>query len=447
MHPPNDLPPTLQASLHRLATTGDRTAPVVFAGREAEFKLLDEAVEAVRHGESGRTVVIQGIPGAGKTALLGEYAVRLLTGRNVAGRAVIPVSLRPNDLDDPPMAVLEEVDRQFDEFEATGRWGGPINRIVGAAAIAGNAVFSAVTKRSFSEFKASARAPNSLAVALDEYVSFRFDRRDSTILLMVDEAQNLNDTPQVRRHLDALHGGVHGRVQVLLACFGLVNTIDRLRELGLSRLASEHSRAIGALSREEARRTVTGTLETAFVDYAFDGGPFDEVQRPRWIERAAAVILDESGNFPQHLTNGCRALAEIVLDKGIGDSPPMEQLRAQCRERRREYYNARLRPWSMHTTALAHAFANSGNGWTPIEDVLTALMASDNRGKPVDEDAAWSVFDEMCASGYIDEKTDACRPAIPSMTSHFEEALRETGPPGKSTRAIRAALSARNDGR
>ena len=437
MDPPNDLPPTVQASLHRLATTGDRTTPVVFAGREPEFKLLDEAVDAVRHGESGRTVVIQGVPGAGKTALLGEYAIRLLSGRHMAGRPIVPVSLRPNDFDDPPMAVLEEVDRQFREFEATGRWGGPINRIVGAAAIAGNAVFSAVTKRNFSEFKASARAPNSLPVALDEYVSFRFDRRDSTILLMVDEAQNLNDTPQVRRHLDALHGGVHGRLQVLLACFGLVNTIDRLRELGLSRLASGHSRSIGTLSRGEAKRTVNGTLATAF----------DEVQRPRWIDRAATVILDESSDFPQHLTNGCRALAEIVLDEGIGDSPPVEQLRARCRERRREYYNARLRPWSMHTTALAHAFAHNGNEWTPIEDVVTTLMASDNRGKPVDEDVAWAVFDEMCASGYIDEKTDECRPAIPSMTSHFEEALRETNPRGKSTRAIRAALAARNDRR
>lgn len=443
----NDFSPTVQTTLYRLATTGDRTAPVVFAGREAECALLDEAVDAVRYGESGRTVVIQGVPGAGKTALLGEYAVRLLTGRSMAKHSVVPVSLRPDDLDDTPMAILEELDRQFCESRETGRWGGPINRMLGAANIAGNAVFAALTKRHFSEFKASARAPKSLPVALDEYVSFRFDRRDSTVLLMVDEAQNQNDTLQVRRHLDALHGGLHGRMKVLLACFGLANTTDRLRQLGLSRLASGHSRSIGVLSGDEAKQTVMGTLERAFADCTFDGGQCDESQRSRWIESAAAVILTESGNFPQHLTNGCRALAKIVLDQGIGDNPPIDQLRDQCRECKREYYDARLHPWSTHTTALAHAFAASDeNGWTPIEDVLRTLMASDNHGKPVAEDAACSVFDAMCASGYIDEVTDYCRPALPSMASHLEMIRSTASPRGKSVRAIRAVLPSHDDG-
>ena len=442
----NSLPPTVQASLHRLATTSDRTAPVVFAGRDAEFELLDHAVEGVQRGEDGHTVVIQGAPGAGKTALMREYGVRLIAAGDESKRAVVPVLLRPSDLDEPPMAIVQGVDRQFCEFEATGRWGGTKNRIINGAATAVNALFATFTKRNFNEFKATAKAPNSLLVAFDDYLSFRFDRRDSTIVFLVDEAQNLNDTAHVRSHLDVLHSGMHGRTQALLACFGLENTTDRLRDLGLSRLASEHSRSIRTLSGDEAERVVTGTLEMALADYAFQDSPFDEVGRSRWVEGAAAVILAESSDFPQHLTNGCRALARIVLDRGIGDSPPIEQLREQCRESRREYYNARLRPWSMHTTALAHAFANDADGWTPIEDVLTILMASDNRGKPVDEDAARSVFDEMCASGYIDEDVDDCRPALPSMTSHFEEVRRKMDPRGKSMRAICAALDALGDG-
>ena len=429
----SDLSPTAQASLHRLATASDRAAPVVFAGREAEFDLLDDAVEGVQRGEDGHTVVIQGVPGAGKTTLLREYGARLLAAGE-SEQAVVPVLLRPSDLDEPPMSILQEVDRQFCEFEATGTWAGAKNRIIRGAATAANALFATFTKRNFNEFRATAKAPNSLLVAFDDYLSFRFDRRDSTIVLLVDEAQNLNDTAHVRSHLDVLHGGMQGRTRMLLACFGLANTEDRLRELGLSRLASEHCRSIGTLSGDEAKQTVTGTLEVAFA------------RRSRWIESAAAVILAESGDFPQHLTNGCRALAKIALDQGIGDSPPTEQLRRQCRERRREYYDARLRPWSTHTAALAHAFASNGNGWTPIEDVLTVLMASDNRGAPVEENAARAVFDEMCASGYIDEEVDACRLSLPSLTSHFEEIRRKMNPRGKSTRAICAALSANNEG-
>ena len=216
---------------------------------------------------------------------------------------------------------------------------------------------------------------------------------------LVDEAQNLPDSTYVEAHLDALHGGITGRTSVVLACFGLANTTERLHELGLSRLADGHVKSIGPLPDADAERTVKGTLEIALAPYTFDNGQCNESRRKAWVDAAAAAILAESANFPQHLTNGCRVLARIVLDKGIENSPPIEQLRNQCRERKHAYYNARLRPWSTHTTALAHAFADNAGGWTPIEDVLNTLMASDNRGKPVDEDAALSVFDGMCANG------------------------------------------------
>ena len=353
----HNFPSTVQHALTRLAESSDRTSPTVFSGREDEFELLASAVRGTQHGEVGHTVVVQGVPGAGKTALLREYAIRTLATGAATEQPIIPVPLRPSDLNAPPVAILQEVDRQFREFKASGEWGGAMNRVIGGASLVGNALFAAFTKKDFNEFKASARAPNSLPVAFDDYVTFRFDRRDSTILLLVDEAQNLSDTTHVRAHLDALHGGVYGRSQVMLVCFGLANTTGRLHELGLSRLAAGHVQSIGALSDEDAQRAVTGTLEIALADFTFDGGSCDDVQRSRWIGAASATILAESANFPHHLANGCRALAKIVLDEGIGDVPPVEKLREQCRQHKREYYDARLYPWANHTTALSYAFA------------------------------------------------------------------------------------------
>ena len=92
-------------------------------------------------------------------------------------------------------------------------------------------------------------------------------------MLLVDEAQNLEDTRRVRAHLGTLHNSKPGRTQALLACFGLTNTTDRLRELGLSRLASRHVRSIGALADDDARRSVTETLEIALAGYAVGQGP------------------------------------------------------------------------------------------------------------------------------------------------------------------------------
>ena len=435
-----DLPSTVRDALVLLAESSDRASPAVFAGREDEFKLLDLAVRGTQRGEAGHTVVIHGVPGAGKTALLREYAIRTLAAGDQTERPVIPVPLRPGDLDNPPLALLQQVDRQFQEFEASGEWGGTINRLVGNASLVGNALFAAFTKRNFDEFKASAKAPNSLPIAFDDYVAFRFDRRDSTILLMVDEAQNLIDTPRVRDHLDALHGGVYGRTQVMLACFGLANTTDRLRELGLSRLASGHVRSIGALSDEDAKRTVTGTLELALADFPFGESASGKDQRSRWIDAAAATILAECANFPHHLANGCRALAQTVLDEGIGDVPPTRELRELCRAYKREYYDARLHPWARHKTALSYAFAGGQEGWTPIEDIVRALQASDDFGRPVDEETATTVIEELCANGYVEQGMGVFRPVLPSLTSHFEEMKRNAPSSSKAVQAVRAAL-------
>ena len=426
---PQHIPSGVRDSLARLAESSDRASPTVFAGRESEFGLLDAAARGAQRGEPGHTVVIHGVPGAGKTALLNEYAARLLEASGETEKPTIAVPLRPGDLDAPPLAIPEEVDRHFREFERSTVWAERRNLALGGAALLGKALFAAFTKKDFNEFRPSARAPDSLPVALDDYLSFRLDRRESAIVLLLDEAQNLNDTAQVRRHLDALHGGVLARTTVTLACFGLANTTDRLRELGLSRLATGHVRSIGALSGADAERTVTGTLGVALADFAFQ----DDNQRDEWLATAAATILAEGANFPHHLANGCRALAEIALGEGIGDQPPVERLRERCRDYRREYYDARLRPWAHHLAALARAFAAEQDGWTPAADVHRALMAADDFGEPVEGRTATAVLEALCRNGYVELRAGACRPALPSLSAHFE-AIRRGLPPHASPR-------------
>ena len=195
------------------------------------------------------------------------------------------------------------------------------------------------------------------------------------------------------------------------------------------------------LSNEDAEQVVTGTLNSAFADYAFDDGGED--QRTKWIGEATAAILAESGNFPHHLTNGCCALAELVLDEGVAAAPPVSKLRDLCREHKREYYAARLRPWSRHTIALAHAFGRDGEHWTPIDELLAVLMASDNRGRPVDEEVALALVDGLCATGFVEQDAGSLRPLLPSLSSHFEAVQQNAAPNDKAVRAVRAALPAR----
>ena len=420
---------------------GDRAHPMIFAGRDEEFALLDSAAHGTQRGGVGRTVVVQGVPGAGKTSLLNEHANRLAVRDQEGQPPVIPVPLRPSDLDAPPAAIIEEIDRQYREFVAVDERRARLDSAVNSAMSAARTLFASFTKRDFSEFRPSARAPAPLPIALDEYVSFRVGRKGSTIMLLVDEAQNLEYTRHVRRHLDALHGGIRGHTHMLLACFGLANTVERLRTLGLSRLASGHVRTIGPLADKDAARVVIDTLNGALSGYTFD----DDAARERWIGGAAGAILDESGNFPHHLANGCRGFAEILLEEGVGAEPPVEALRRKCRGYRTEYYNARLLPWQAHTIALALAFGTSEGEWIPASDLVQSLMASDNRGLPVDQATAVQVMDGLCDNGYVEERNGSCRAAIPSLLSHFQAALGDLPPDNPAARRVLDALPHRRD--
>ena len=55
----------------------DRSAPVRFAGRQDEIGLILSRADRMGDDESaGLTVIVQGAPGAGKTALLNEVSKR-----------------------------------------------------------------------------------------------------------------------------------------------------------------------------------------------------------------------------------------------------------------------------------------------------------------------------------------------------------------------------------
>ena len=438
-----DLPSTVRERLARLVRHGDRGSPTVFVGRDAELAILDDAVLGTQEGQPGLTVAILGVPGAGKTALANEYATRLLVSNANAEAPAIPIPLRPADIDAPPIAIVQKIDQQIRRFETSNEWRRRINRAAAGASLAANTVFAAFTKRDFNDFTASARAPDSLSIALDDYAAFRVGVKKCTLVLLVDEAQNLDDTARVRAHLDALHGGLHGRTDGVLACFGLANTADHLRELGLSRLAADHISTIGPLSDEDAQRTVFETLRIALAGYAFNEPGADVHEK--WIGAATATILDESANFPHHLANGCRALAGIVLNEGIGKEPPDEQLREECRKHKREYYNARLQPWSRHMTALNYAFGQGCENWTPIDDIVPVLMASDNYGRAVDERAATAIVEQLCAFGYVEERNGAFRPTLPSLSSHFALMRHDAKEDNKVVRAVRAALNRGNE--
>ena len=434
---PSDFDSALRESLKRMAKVSDRTPPVVFAGREDEIELLD-TVSGVQQGEVGHTVVMQGLPGVGKTALLEQYAARVLDDPPRED-LVVPVQIGHEDLDMPPMALVRLIDASFLDNDVQGKWQRRLNRVLEKGAILGDMALAAVTKHTFDDFKHSKDAQDSLRLALDEYAEFRLGTTKATFLLMLDEAQNLPETPRAKAYLSAIHRGMKGKAKVALACFGLPNTVHKLRDLGLSRLASDHVKTLGTLSDDEAESAVRKTLEHGLAHFTFDEGPFDEDERSRWIGIATDAVLENNANFPQHLANGCKALASILLDEGISREPPVDRVRELCTERRAEYYDARLNKWRHHKTALAYGFGTGDDFSANVADIERALRAADERGRPVELEKARSVLDAMEEAGLIEFEAGDCRLAVPSMATYFGDIRSNDSSPVVKT--LKAALS------
>ncbi len=60
----------------------DRSSPVHFAGRASELGAILSTVANAQAGAAGLTLVVQGAPGSGKTALLREAASRFESAGN-----------------------------------------------------------------------------------------------------------------------------------------------------------------------------------------------------------------------------------------------------------------------------------------------------------------------------------------------------------------------------
>ena len=195
--PPDQAANPLRDTLSRMARMGDRTTPVVFAGRDDEFDLLDDAVKCTQEGDTGHTVVIKGVPGAGKTALLNEYAARLLAHGDDEERIVLPVPLQAHDLNNSARALVQRIDESFRELDRSKDWRRHADHWLAKAKVAGDFLSTLATRKRLGEFFDSVDADRSLRSALGDYMAFKLAPRPCTIVLLVDEAQALSDTERV----------------------------------------------------------------------------------------------------------------------------------------------------------------------------------------------------------------------------------------------------------
>ena len=315
---------------------GEDRAPF-FVGRERELASFQDALSFAAEGRTkGKTLVFQGAPGAGKTALMLECAglADQTNGEGKRDARYVCVSLEPNQLGsvDGLFGVVHEAIRQ-QAPKVAGRTAAFLTGLAARGISVGG--FGLGPERS-GDLDAVSKLQK-LEPAWEGLI----------VLLLVDEAQNIRKTEVTEDVVQYLHAGTKNST-VLLACFGLSDTTDTLVQLGISRTSLKRHHNIGRLALEEARRSIS----QAFEAFQIHGRT---KRRQEWLARLA----EASQGWPQHLRILTQAALRELKEHGrnLADADLNAAL-ATGEAAKRRYYGHRLTatgPWQEACKVMARA--------------------------------------------------------------------------------------------
>ena len=349
-----------------VALGGDRARPLHFAGRKHELEVLHGRMEFVAKEQDaeGGIVLIDGIQGIGKTALLREFARQAVTDETpYAAKEVVHLPLvadelaaRPPDLaavllNSIPSAAPKDVVGAKREVSRAFAWiRKTVKRVPG--------------------FELRVQADLPLNHLLRESVEMGW-WEGRALLLTIDEIQNINGAG--RENLAILHEGRHG-CPIFVVCAGLQHSRQVLQdpmqtENGaasptISRLSTL---TLAMLSRQESIEVVVQSVRRGSDCYAV-------------AEDLAGRIADAVQGFPQHLHGYVEScLNTLKAFDSLDESKAKERVMAEGDDARRMYYEGRLTSFAPDEgIALSHlaAEARQYRGRTPWGDAARTVDAA-----------------------------------------------------------------------
>ncbi len=381
-HPPpsRPSPKTPDAGKSSPPPTGrDRGPAAFFHGRKAIISSFETALSDTITLNAGTTFLIQGAPGAGKTALLDVLSAEARAqGWKVA-------SIKVKDLYDPismaqSLGESYVMDKQYAANVGIHGFGGGYSRNV-----AGYSSVDGLLKEG---------AP------------------EKGLILVLDEAQRMNEIPvDSERHtitgdtLEMIHNGRIGRPVILLAA-GLGTTQSALNSLGISRFVRDCTVGLGALGEESEWKVIR--------DWLTKGGGAKGDPAP-WIH----AIAQQTHGWPQHIISYVKpAVAYLKSNNHRMTDAGLQIVLEKGNEFRLDYYETRAREFSLQQRRVIGSFIAK---YQPDEyfekEDLMALLDAKYAPKP-----ASKFFDDLLHSGILHKQDGGVYGIpIPSMQTWLIE--------------------------
>ncbi len=351
----------------------DRGPAKYFHGRKQILHDFNELIERATQAKSGTTFLIQGAPGAGKSALLAECG-------KLAER-------RKWKVVDIPVRAIWSVD----ELRRTlGRGNIPV-ATRGSGQVGGGPI---------------GKLEITVELASETMLKILQSGKDP-LLLKLDEAQRIGTTVS-RTNVDqfatatdvlyAIHNGELNRPVILITA-GLGTTSDAFGALGISRFATGAFVELGALDKEAERAILYDWLTK---DGDAKGNP------TAWID----AIAQETHGWPQHILSYVKpSLEQLRADRRVMTAEGLNNVLKAGRAGRTAYYKQRARGFpEEERQSLARLFSDLPIGESvQLSTIMSSLTQNYGQKK------AEALFRRAVEKGIIDERDGRYVIPVPSM--------------------------------
>ena len=368
--PPSADPLPLEIWLKRTDRSEAGREPF-FRGREAEYGVYRSAVTSLSEGViGGGTMIFQGAPGAGKSALMAE-CMEAVRRHSTPEAPWVAVAMEPDALRHADRVIRKVVDTaNAESARLRERASGTISRALGGLLERGRQILQEIPDRDISVggVSWSGREREVSASGVFSHAAPLLGRFH--IVVCVDEAQNTPVSVNTKGVMDCLHRDPQG-IPLVAAFFGLSDTQDVLRQCGLSRFASGRVVTLDPLPHDDS----ACAIRSVFESYGFTGTHED---REVWVNRLAEL----SQGWPQHINRVAVAACGIIRASGGRiDSGHLDEAMVAAEKYKREYYAGRLaagssRAWVYRGLALAAEERGGEMSYDRIE-----LLTEEVRGK------------------------------------------------------------------
>ena len=359
--------------LDKFYDQGDKNSPQFFAGRQELISAIETTVDNLRDDirrlpiakvtSNQRTWLIQGAPGAGKTALQQYLSERWEADKD--GPVVVSALLGELAERDKLTANIEN--SMLPKGEDQLRTERTVSRtaVVQAKFTASRTTSEPVPRSALNlaELQRLYQKPRMHWLRRLLPLGHRKVTEPWPIVLIIDEIQAMNS--EAGEVLHDLHVGVAG-LPVILLLAGLAWSQERLREAGISRFNTgkmSHVQTLAPLQPEEAAESVKLMLRA----YHVSGKETEDI---------ASWIAGMSDGWPQHLRHYMRALAgNLAAKQGNLDKVDRDWIKAEGDLKRQAYYVDRLESSSVGTYKsllkdVAHFIGEKGCSYRELGDML-----------------------------------------------------------------------------